>query len=195
MSPDEPKPAPVKFFLDCEFMEDGKTIYLLSIALVREDGRDIYLVSNEADHTKANSWVGLNVLPQLFNHMHNSMDFRAHCSRRAMIGYISKFIGPNKPQFWGYYADYDWVAFCQLFGTMMDLPKGFPMYCRDIKQLCDALGNPELPPQGKGEHHALQDARWNKKAYEFLKTEEPSLVKMMRELADAQEQSAKNKLA
>lgn len=42
------------------------------------------------------------------------------------------------------------------------------MYCRDIKQLCDSLGNPKLPVQGKGEHHAIADARWNRKAYEFL---------------------------
>lgn len=26
----------------------------------------------------------------------------------------------------GYYADYDWVAFCQLFDRMIDLPKDFP---------------------------------------------------------------------
>jgi hypothetical protein len=73
-----------------------------------------------------------------------------------------------KPEFWGYYADYDWVVFCQLFGTMMDLPVGFPMYCHDIKQLCDGLGNPQLPTQGKNEHNALADAHWNKHAYEFL---------------------------
>lgn len=35
-------------------------------------------------------------------------------------------------------ADYDWVVLCQLYGTMMDLPKGWPMYCRDVKQLCDS---------------------------------------------------------
>ena len=74
----------------------------------------------------------------------------------------------TKPEFWGYFADYDWVAFCQIFGTMMDLPKGWPMYCRDIKQLADSLGNPELPTQSSTEHNALNDARWNKQAWEFL---------------------------
>ncbi len=74
----------------------------------------------------------------------------------------------GKPELWGYYSAYDHVAFCQLFGTMMDLPKGFPMYTRDIKQLCDSLGNPKLPEQGKDEHNALADAKWNKVAWEFL---------------------------
>lgn len=41
------------------------------------------------------------------------------------------------PEFYAYYADYDWVLFCSLFGTMMDLPKGFPQYCRDLKQMLD----------------------------------------------------------
>ena len=39
--------------------------------------------------------------------------------------------------FYAYYADYDWVVFCQLFGTMMQLPEGFPMYCIDLKQELD----------------------------------------------------------
>jgi len=43
----------------------------------------------------------------------------------------------GNPEFYGYYADYDWVAFCWLFGNMIDLPKGFPMYCIDLKQLMD----------------------------------------------------------
>ncbi len=47
-------------------------------------------------------------------------------------------------------------------------PKGWPMYCRDVKQLCDSLGNPKLPEQTEAEHHALNDARWTKQAYEFL---------------------------
>lgn len=41
------------------------------------------------------------------------------------------------PTFYAYFADYDWVAFCWLFGKMMDLPKGFPMYTRDLKQMLD----------------------------------------------------------
>lgn len=46
---------------------------------------------------------------------------------------------PYQPvaEFYGYYADYDWVLFCSLFGRMIDLPKGFPMYCKDLKQTFD----------------------------------------------------------
>jgi hypothetical protein len=56
----------------------------------------------------------------------------------------------------------------QLFGTMMDLPKGFPMYTMDLKQWCKQLGDPELPAQGKGEHSAILDAKWNRDVWHFL---------------------------
>jgi len=42
------------------------------------------------------------------------------------------------------------------------------MTCRDVKQYCDFVGNPELPKQTSTEHHALADAKWTKEAWEFL---------------------------
>jgi len=50
---------------------------------------------------------------------------------------IQAGIRANPPEFYGYYCDYDWVLFCSLFGRMIDLPKGFPMYCIDLKQTLD----------------------------------------------------------
>lgn len=85
----------------------------------------------------------------------------------------------NKPEFYAYYADYDWVVFCWLFGKMMDLPNRFPMYCKDLKQLLDdKYPEPKLTllkcnpfsgfPKQENEHNALADARWNKRLYDFL---------------------------
>jgi hypothetical protein len=152
----------MRYFIDTEFIERGPNfpIQLISIGIVSEDGREFYAVSSDFDPATASEWVKNNVLDRL-----GSVE-------RWPINYIASrilmFIRAQRPEFWGYYADYDWVVFCQIFGTMMDLPKGFPMYCRDIKQLCDEKGNPKLPEQGKGEHNALADARWNKIAWEFL---------------------------
>lgn len=149
----------MKYWFDTEFIEDGKTIDLISIGIVSEDGREYYAENLSCDRSRASQWVRDNVI------VHLTGD---HVRQRTHIAYdIVSFVG-EKPEFWAYYADYDWVALCQLFGTMMDLPKGWPMYCRDVKQLCDDLGNPELPEQGKGEHHALADAKWTRQAWEFL---------------------------
>lgn len=93
----------------------------------------------------------------------------------------------NKPEFLAFYADYDWVVFCWLFGRMIDLPDGFPYYCIDLKQELDNLNlktvsaddllnpywsdniknHPDYPKQ-ENEHNALSDALWNFKLYKFL---------------------------
>jgi hypothetical protein len=79
----------------------------------------------------------------------------------------------NQPEFYGYYADYDWVVFCWLFGKMINLPKGFPMYCRDLKQMMDDRGLSQEWKQGRcpahrGEHNALIDAEWNRRLYDEM---------------------------
>jgi 3' exoribonuclease, RNase T-like len=170
----------MKYWFDTEFIEDGRTIDLISLGIVAEDGREYYAISNEFNPNNASEWVKQNVLIHLphrwFPEWQSRMNIRRGVAEflGAVFpndGIASGFVlpdGSEKPEVWAYYADYDWVVFCQLFGTMMDLPKGFPMYCRDIKQECDRLGNPKLPQQQEREHNALADARWNKKAWEFL---------------------------
>lgn len=158
----------MRYWFDTEFIEDGRTIDLLSIGIVAEDGREFYAENNEADLSRGVDWVQHNVIVHLdwLNH-----GMTRDKLRDGVLQFISEYpitVGPTKPEFWAYYADYDWVALCQLFGTMMDLPKGWPMYCRDVKQLCDDLGNPLLPERGEGEHHALADARWTRDAWSFL---------------------------
>jgi hypothetical protein len=172
----------MRYFLDTEFIEDGVTIDLISIGIVCEDGREFYAENLDADLSKASEWVKDNVINQLWSRRKDKVDANKWSRdggiggllpHRAISPDVFLFCNPTihgKPEFWAYYAAYDWVVFCQLFGTMMDLPKGFPMYCNDIKQECDRLGNPRLPEQGKGSHNALEDARWNKKAWEFLRT-------------------------
>ncbi len=157
----------MKYFFDTEFIEDGKTIDLLSIGIVAEDGRELYLRNTEADLDRANPWVMSNVFPSLGVSVDGTKTGKWF-TREAIVLAILEFIGDGKPEFWAYYADYDWVVLCQLFGRMIDLPKGWPMYCNDLKQRCKSMGDPELPKQDSTEHHALSDARWVKTAYLWL---------------------------
>lgn len=84
-------------------------------------------------------------------------------------------------EFYGYYCDYDWVCFCWLFGKMISLPQGFPMYCRDLKQTFDEkqkfnherykvgdLKKFAAYPKQSNEHNALADAKWTFELYKFL---------------------------
>ena len=44
----------MRFFYDCEFIEDGRTIDLLSLGMVTETGEELYVVSTECDISRAN---------------------------------------------------------------------------------------------------------------------------------------------
>lgn len=164
----------MKYFYDTEFIEDGKTIDLISIGIVAEDGRTYYAISKEFKPRKASQWVKDNVLSKLpsrkisfYDSPRIKEEWRAWKSREQIKNDIIEFIGEDKPEFWAYYADYDHVALCQLFGKMIDLPKGYPMYTNDLKQLCNSKGNPTLP-KTENEHNALDDAKWVKEMYNFL---------------------------
>ena len=167
----------MRYFIDTEFAEEPGKIELISIAIVAENGREFYAESTDFMDWMANDWVKQNVLPHLWHRQKDKSTFNAWSRDGGQGGLmykkeigpaIRRFIGDDKPEFWGYYADYDWVVTCWLFGSMIDLPKGWPMYCRDIKQVCDERGNPKLPETEGNEHHALVDARWNRSALAWL---------------------------
>lgn len=156
----------MRYYLDTEFIERGHEhpIELISLGMVREDGAHIYHVLNEGwNEAHANDWVKANVLPHL------GPD--PCVSRSRLANEILGFCNEPKPEFWGYYCDYDWVVFCQLFGAMSELPKGFPMFCRDVKQVLSERGNPDMKkhvPQLGTAHNALADARHIKAMHEWL---------------------------
>lgn len=149
----------MRAWFDTEFIEDGVTIDLISIGMVREDGEELYLENAETKWHLASQWIVDNVKPHL-----GRASLRT--PRDIIASRVREFAGEN-PIFWGYYADYDWVVLCQLFGRMIDLPTGWPKYCRDLKQLADQQGV-RLPEQTSQEHHALADARWVRDSWIWL---------------------------
>lgn len=151
----------MKIWFDTEFIEDGKTIDLISIGMVREDGETYYAENAECRIGLASDWVKQNVIP----HLTGKLTFQSDMQRE-----IVEFAG-EKPEFWADYASYDWVALCQIFGTMMQLPEGWPMYCNDIQQLRNLHvgGGFKIPvAPNKNEHNALADAKDCKAKYEWL---------------------------
>jgi hypothetical protein len=177
----------VKYFIDSEFVEDGATIDLLSIAIVGEDGRSLYRCFADAKLGRADDWVVFNVYPKLpvMKTCGDDSQWRwslgrsqamgvAVNNRRDVVEDILEFLEDDeRPEFWGYFADYDWVAFCQLFGRMIDLPGKFPKFCMDLRQwrmeLGEAIWRKAVPAQNPAsEHSALADAEWVRDAYMAL---------------------------
>ena len=188
----------INYYIDTEFIEDGSTIDLISIGIVSGDGREYYAISTEFKPRKASQWVKDNVLSQLPpkpSAIHNPWisptdreASKAWKSRKEIAHEVEEFLlGTDErpsidgylgksPEIWADYAAYDHVALCQLWGEMMDLPKGMPMWTNDIRQEWRRLGNPNLPEQGTGEHNAISDARWVRDSYLFLKTYQEGLL-------------------
>ena len=150
----------MKYWLDTEFIERPFGLDLISIGLVAEDGREFYAESAEADWSKASRWTLDTVRPQLTGGGESLEN----------IGYgVRRFVeGGEAPVFWGYFAAFDWVAVCGLFGSLGELPFDFPQVCLDVRQWQIALGEPQLPAQTGPKHHALSDARWTREAWRFL---------------------------
>ena len=174
----------MKIYYDCEFLEDGHTIELISIGLVAEDGREYYAVDQDlpVKRIRKNQWLMDNVVPSLpmihgdqRNHIHardelDLIDY-AHPDvkhRGFIAGEVATFIR-NTPdvELWADYGAYDHVVLAQLFGRMIDLPDGIPMYTNDLQQEARRLVNAGvrnargLPAQESGHHNALADARHN----------------------------------
>lgn len=155
----------VRYFYDCEFIEDGTTIELVSIGVVAEDGREFYAVSTEFDPGKAGPWVRANVLDKL-----PSPADKAWRSRRRIREDFLDFVtaGPGDVELWAWIGAYDHVVLCQLWGAMPDLPRELPRFTRELRQHWEAVGSPPLPATGKDAHSALADARHNLKRWQAI---------------------------
>lgn len=159
----------MKIWFDTEFIEDGRTIDLISIGMVREDGKTYYAESADCDFSRASGWVAKNVIPHL-DYTKEGPGYGHRKPRWRIANDIVEFVG-HHPEFWAYYADYDWVALCQLYGRMIDLPDTWPMFCCDVQQLHyqhPTRSGYDLPDIKGQLHNALADARWCKDAYEYL---------------------------
>src|SRR6266849_4998295 len=165
----------MRYFLDTEFIDDGHAIDLISIGIVPDDGRELYLQSVEFNIDKASPWVRENVLmhlglcPSIMTQPLYSLGTvygaqaqhkMGQCAlpecpwrtRKQLLYEVAAFFMPTdeheKFELIGWCAGYDFVALCQLFGTMMDIPYHYPHYIKDVQYLLDERGldDSDLPP-------------------------------------------------
>jgi hypothetical protein len=161
----------VRYFFDTEFFEHAEngrgSIQLISIGVVSDDGRELYLENKAFDWEQPmpDKWLYENVRPHL-----RGPASTASRQPQEIAEALREFIIGDDIEIWAYVAAYDWVALMSVYGRLLDRPQGWPMFCRDLKQLIAERGidKKELPLQDGLEHFALADARWNLAAWRYV---------------------------
>lgn len=180
-------PQKMRVYYDSEFLERSGHIDVISMGFVRDDGQELYFVLNSFDTLEVakNDWLMKNVMSSIPH-----MEYTSHVTgigtpvkdlillkndtlvtKQQARFRLLNFLSDIWPEFWAWYGAYDHVALCSLFGSMLELPTRFPMFTHDLKQWHKEAGRPKMPKQPEGLHNALEDARFNKVRYEFLKGE------------------------
>jgi hypothetical protein len=181
----------MRFWYDTEFLEDGRTIDLISIGIVAEDGAEYYAVNEDITsgrllrRIKRSEWLMANVVPSL-PRLHGDLrmqlgswlfDYRSPLVKapERIAREVMEFLrrgqsGQDVAELWADYGAYDHVALCQLWGSMVDLPMYIPMYTNDIQQEARRLAVTDLPQQSEGLHNAIADARHCRARWEFLQS-------------------------
>jgi hypothetical protein len=182
----------MKVYYDTEFIEDGRSIELISIGMVTDDGREYYAVNRDAPwrRIKKHEWLMANVVPYLPK---GHGDYRLHMPKSWLVDFNDErvktrhriaeevqvfLLGEDRHdvpdiELWAWYGAYDHVCLAQLWGRMIDLPPGIPMWTNDLRQEVRRLGDPPMPDQESGLHNALADARHLKVMADHLAALEP----------------------
>lgn len=187
-----------RYWYDTEFLEDGRTIELISIGIVASDGREYHAVVADGDWNRVllSPWLVAHVVPHLpliradvlasYLAGHPGTTLRDVCDivtldrldpvvkpRSVIVTEVHEFLtsGDGEIELWADYAAYDHVALCQLYGPMVTLPASLPMFTHDLQQEAARLGlRDELPdlPASYGGHDALNDARHTQAGWQWL---------------------------
>lgn len=158
----------MKIFFDTEFTGLTKDSTLISIGLVAESGEKLYCELNDYDKSQVNDWIRENVIANL-----GGADL---VGTKSEVGakvkeWLSKW---DKVEMWASVPMWDWVLFCDLWGSAFDIPKNVYYIPFDLATLLKVRGiDPDvnleeysrLEKTGKS-HNALWDAIVCKACYE-----------------------------
>ena len=162
----------MKYFYDTEFLENGRTIELISIGIVAEDGREYYAVNAEVNEDgdeqslgrriARHDWLMENVVVHLplrtevsrytsgaRNHMPPHLDLRDVQVKPKWViaNEVREFLlatdgESDEIELWADYAAYDHVVLMQLWGPMINRPSRLPMWTHDLQFEAKRLGVP-----------------------------------------------------
>jgi hypothetical protein len=184
-----------KCFFDCEFTGLHQNTTLISIGLVSECGKTFYAEFTDYAEEQLNEWLNTNVIANLtmINEKETNMRMPIdlyNCLVKANTNSVSICLRLwleqfEKVELWSDCLAYDWVLFCQLWGSAFLIPKNVYYIPFDICTLMKIKGvDPNInreeyvvdymnysPVEGDilgKKHNALWDSHIIKACYEKL---------------------------
>jgi 3'-5' exoribonuclease-like protein len=173
----------MRYHHDFEFEENGETIIPISLGMVSDDNRELYMINKEYMQSyidlegyywkgkypsELTNWLCVNVCDKISQDDIDAygVDYDAWGVR--IIDFISdggKYKSWREVELWGYYAAYDHVALAQVFGPMINLPAPIPMFTNELMTIQHGQDLPTRP-EDLPEHHALNDAKYQRLVFE-----------------------------
>lgn len=179
-----------KVFFDTEFTGLRQNTTLVSIGCVSEDGSEFYAELTDHDKGQVDTWLQDNVIDNLYlapsagNQWGVEMHRPPLTTAKGATDYVKMCLESwlnnfSEVQMVSDCLAYDWVLFCDLWGSALDVPSNISPAPRDINQdIAGYLGINEklafdihreefanMSDAGQ-KHNALWDARVIKACYE-----------------------------
>ncbi len=169
----------MKCFLDTEFTGLHKNTTLISIGLVTETGKKFYAELTDYDKSQVDEWIQENVIDNLNysrgDNDYNTPDWFYHGDK----DFVSEKLGEWLSQFesveiWSDCLAYDWVLFCDLFGSALEIPSNVFYIPFDLCTLFKVVGiDPDISREqfagldvsSSNKHNALWDAQMIRHCY------------------------------
>lgn len=166
-----------RIYLDKEFLPRFPSVPgTVSVGLHDDAGRDYYAVNADmsVDAVRANPFLREHVWPYLPLTDDGDLD-RSHPSvkteheiRRDLETYFAADSRADKILYANHGAQ-DVLRLHAFWGHDWNrMPDVIPTWAEDLKALRVRAGNPAMPKQESTEHHALEDARYNRAMHEAL---------------------------
>lgn len=154
----------MNIWIDTEFIEHGKTLELLSIGAVREDGAEYYAINRQMNLEKASDFVIQNVVPLLAGEDSRDWkyEYEIKSDLEAFLGVEERWVNvptsqdvsgivpapietlpahhwrkKGKPKIWAWYGSHDYVLFSRLWGSFDYKPEGLSPRFHDFRQWLD----------------------------------------------------------
>jgi hypothetical protein len=169
----------------CEFYENGRTIDLISLAIVAPDGEFFYAINQNMPFGPIcnHPYLMEHVMPSLpvrlgyanpWDADHPDFQFLMPCSfiAEGVRRFITRY---EDPCLWADYGAYNHVVMAQLWGRMQDYPAGLPMWTANTQQEIRRLGSPAVPALVGEAPTALRKARHNQSVRSFLRDYEKEI--------------------